>query len=166
MMNTRVYTTENNQYEHFEKLSPSSFTRRCIDNTITGSNKCVGYCQYSGHPGFLTDKQRKEHNCIGKQCYHYLPKPQKNKHLQKTIIDQSKTVLSTIRRLMLDNEGIRVLRVENHNINRYAAFYVTITNECELSSYETRVQRELGVEIDFVRLDYDFDKCVALLYAG
>lgn len=78
-MDAVVYSTIINKYELYEKKSPSQYTRRCIDNTITGCNKCVGYCQYVGHPGFLTQKHRKEHNCLGKGCYYYIAKPSKEK---------------------------------------------------------------------------------------
>lgn len=70
-----VYSTENqNSYRHFEKQSRDKINRRCIDGRITGCGKCVGYCRYNGHPGFLTREHRKEHDCLGKGCYYYLPK--------------------------------------------------------------------------------------------
>lgn len=74
-----VYSAEWNAYEFYEKQSNLQHCRRCIDNTVTGSNKCVGYCQCSQHPGFLTEKQRKLHDCIKKQCFHYVAKPGKKK---------------------------------------------------------------------------------------
>ena len=74
-MNTVVYSTERSGYHMFEnKNSPQ---RRCIDGKITGSNKCVGYCRYIGHPGFLTEKHRKEHDCLGKGCRYYASKEKK-----------------------------------------------------------------------------------------
>ena len=61
------------------KVSPfskndSPHCRRCIDGKITGCGNCVGYCQFWGHPGYLTKELRKEHNCIKKGCNYYIPK--------------------------------------------------------------------------------------------
>ena len=45
-----------------------------MDGRVYGCSKCVGYCRYYGHPGFLTGKLRQEHDCLGKGCAHYVPK--------------------------------------------------------------------------------------------
>ena len=62
------------RYELLEKKSGSPHDRRCIDGRITGCGNCVGYCSYSEHPGFLTRKQRQEHDCIKKGCHYYIAK--------------------------------------------------------------------------------------------
>lgn len=160
-----VYSTEKNKYAFYEKQSSSPYNRRCIDNTVTGCNKCVGYCQCIEHPGFLTKKHRKQHNCIGKQCFHYVAKPEKERTPQ-ILSDLSSTILTLTHRLMSNNEYFRVIRVDNTTLNRYTAFYVTITNECEFDRYSNRIKEELGIEVSFVKLNYDFDRCVALLCAG
>lgn len=165
-MITVKYSTEQNRYELYEKRSPSQYVRRCIDNTVTGSNKCTGYCQYSGHPGFLTYKHQKEHNCIEKQCFYYLEKPKREKSTTSLSQDMSEYIFARVKKIMIDNEFVRILRVENTKYHQYTAFYVTITNECGFENCISDIQQELGVELEFVKLDYDFDKCVALLYAG
>lgn len=157
-----VYSSEQNRYATLEKQFRSSHNRRCIDNTVTGCNKCVGYCQYDEHPGFLTEKLRKQHNCIGKQCFHYVAKPGKKK-MSQTLRDISSSVLDCAKRVTNEDEGILVLRVENTEFNRYAAYYITITNECGFDNYTKQIENELGIEIDFIKLNYDFDKCAALL---
>ena len=48
--------------------------RRCINGRKTGCGNCIGYCKYSGHPGYLTKELRKEHDCIKKGCNYYVPK--------------------------------------------------------------------------------------------
>ena len=74
-----IYSAEDSLYTHYEKCSKSRINRRCIDGSITGCGNCVGYCQFKGHPGFLTQKQREEHDCINKQCFYYLPKPKRSR---------------------------------------------------------------------------------------
>lgn len=71
-----LWTTDTLTYEWFEKQSKSKYVRKCIDNRTVGSNKCVGYCNFEEHRGFLTRKLRKKHNCIKKKCHYYI---QKNK---------------------------------------------------------------------------------------
>lgn len=160
-----VYSTANHKYEMYEKQSHSRYNRRCIDSSITGCGNCVGYCQYSKHPGFLTEKLRKQHNCIGKQCFHYVPKPEKKK-VPQLLVDLSSSILTLAHRVMSEDECVRVIRVENTEFNQYTAFYVTITNECQFDGYASRIEDELGIRVSFQKLNYDFDKCVALLCAG
>ena len=73
-MNYPVY-----DYSYFDNKQKQTHNRRTIDGSITGCGKCVGYCQFSEHSGFLTREQRKEHNCIGKGCHYYLSKPKTEK---------------------------------------------------------------------------------------
>lgn len=160
-----VYSTAESLYEQYEKRYCSKYDRRCIDNTVTGCNKCVGYCQYEEHPGFLTEELRKKRNCIGKQCFHYVAKPKKKKTPQ-LIVDLTSSILAVVRKAMSQNEFARVLRVENAEFKRYNAYYVTISSECVFDGYATQIKNELGVEVDFINLNYDFDKCVALLCAN
>lgn len=40
---------------------------------LTGQTKpdrAVGYCHYKLHQGYLSEKQLKNHGCLGKQCPH------------------------------------------------------------------------------------------------
>lgn len=75
-MESFIYSTCEDEYEQFEKRC-KNHERRCIDGRLTGSNKCVGYCKFEGHPGFLTKELRKRYNCLGKGCNYYVGKPKK-----------------------------------------------------------------------------------------
>ncbi len=157
-----VHSTAENLYEQYEKQCRSKFERCCIDNTVTGCNKCVGYCRYEEHPGFLTKELRKEHNCIGKQCFHYVAKVKKNSTPQG-VADLTSSILSMVHQTMCQNEYARVLRVENAEFKRYNAYYISISNECNFDRYSSQIKNKFGVDVDFIKLNYDFDKCVALL---
>lgn len=158
-----VYSTEGLLYEQYESECDSRYNRRCIDNTIVGCSRCVGYCKYNGHSGFLTNELRKKHNCIEKQCIYYVEKPVKKSSLQLNI-DLTSSVLSMAHKLMKNNEYTRVIRVESISLKTYNAYYVSITNECNFNEYTIQIKNELGVDVNFVNLQYDFDKCVKLLY--
>ena len=79
MMNQVVYICEprgdGSLYQLAERKFGDSHDRRLIDGTITSCGKCVGYCMFQDHPGFLTKQQRQAHNCITKQCMYYAAKP-------------------------------------------------------------------------------------------
>ncbi len=83
MTGTSVIITFNGNYIHSSDRPYSDFDigrgidkhiRHCIDGTKTGCGKCVGYCTYYEHTGFLTDSLRKKHNCLKKGCRYYVPK--------------------------------------------------------------------------------------------
>lgn len=67
-----IFTTTSVFYPDNYQSNPHH--RRCIDGKITGCGKCVGYCNYDGHPGYLTKELRKEHDCIKKGCNYYISK--------------------------------------------------------------------------------------------
>lgn len=70
-----MYYTQ--RYSDYDKPYKSKFNRRLINGKVTNCGNCVGYCQCDEHPGFLTREQRKQHNCIFKECFHYLAKEKK-----------------------------------------------------------------------------------------
>ena len=76
-MDKIIYSTVENAYAEYEKRSPSAYTRKSITGKIVGSNKCVGYCMFYGHPGFLTKEQRAQHDCLNKECFYYVAKSKK-----------------------------------------------------------------------------------------
>lgn len=72
--NDVIYSTSNNDYNNYENKHLTPHHRRCIDGKTTGCSKCVGYCKFREHPGFLTRELRKRHDCLKKGCYYYVPK--------------------------------------------------------------------------------------------
>lgn len=81
-MNTSTVTiTFNGSFIHSSDMPYKAFdhsfggdkyNRRCIDGTVTGCGKCVGYCAFYEHTGFLTKELRKQHNCLKKGCRYYV----------------------------------------------------------------------------------------------
>lgn len=161
-MNNVVFTTEVDKYNFFEEKSPSRYTRRCINNKIIGSNKCVGYCQYSGHPGFLTKDLLEQHNCIEKGCDYFVIKPSKEKSNTDNY-DISALILTHARNSFSSNEGIKIMNVKNAEYKKYKVFYVAITSEYSFDDYISVVLDIYDVNITFVRLNYDFETCATLI---
>ena len=166
-MDNILCSTEINQYVLYEKAEHSLYERHCIDGKIVGCSKCCGYCQCEEHPGFLTEKLRNQHNCIAKQCFHYIGKPKKEKSTLQKTHDRSSLILSLAKQISDKDEGVRVLRVESGKVlNHYTAFFVTITNDYSFEEYIEEIYQSIGVCVAFRKLDYDFDKCVALIQAN
>lgn len=156
-----VLTKENNLYAYYEGRSRSRINRICIDGRVTGCGKCVGYCQYSGHPGFLTKALRKQHNCISRNCHHYVSKPLKEK---RQVESRTGTYLNKIGCILQPYEGMRVLGVDATNEGLLLR-YITITNSYSLGEITEMLEEKLGCSIIWKRLDYSFDVCAKLLLA-
>jgi len=62
---------QQSDYSYYEEKCGNSKIRRCINDRITGSGNCVGYCMYDVHSGFLTKELREAHNCIENGCFYY-----------------------------------------------------------------------------------------------
>lgn len=165
LLNNIVFSTEIDRYTFFEKKSPSNYTRRCIDNSITGSNKCVGYCQYDGHPGFLTKDLLNQHNCIEKKCYHFIKKSGKDKPFNNSQ-DISSLILTHAKNTFSSSEGIKIIHVKNTEYKNYTISYITITNEYNFNDYISTALDIFDVNITFVRLNYDYETCATLICAN
>ena len=163
-MENIIYSSSVNVYAEYEKGSPSAYTRRSITGAVVGCSKCVGYCKYYGHPGFLTKEQRRQHDCLNKGCYYYIEKQKDRRPSSSAIMDRSPIILSQIQRMMSE-AAVNVIRVQGTGLQEYTAFYVTITNDYSFDECTVKLQRECGITVRFVKMDYDFDTCVNLLCA-
>lgn len=149
------------EYELYEKQSGSKYDRRCIDGRITGCGNCVGYCKYYEHPGFLTPKLQKQHNCLGKRCFYYLPKarsvsfkPIKDRRLEAILLTAQKCVCS------IDDIRIMHSYYENEDL---VLDYVSVFGNNNLPKIKELIEKCIGVPIRMVRLNYSFDMCVDLI---
>lgn len=157
------YTTGQNRYAEYERESSSSYLRKSITGSSIGCGKCVGYCQFRGHSGFLTREQRSQHNCIGKGCFYYLEKPKQEKEHKNVASKQSFDIMSIIQE-SVTSEAIRIIRVTITGDNKATAFFVAITNDTTFTESTKQIKENYGVDVTFTKLDYGFDTCVKLLY--
>lgn len=150
-------------YSEYEKHSPTTYTRKCIDGRITGCSNCIGYCQYEGHPGFLTAKHRKEHDCLGKDCFYYVAKPVKEKSART--IDRSAEVLAIAQNVFAQHDGMKIVRAREESLSSWILSYVALFSDVAYISSLEQVMQKTGCTIQLERLDYDFDTCVRIIYA-
>ncbi len=156
-----TFTSTYDEYRKMEERYGEGHNRKCIDGKITGCGKCVGYCKYAGHPGFLTEQQRSDHNCIAHDCNYYLPKPEKIRNIPGTA-DPSKMLLKLASREVADMEGLKITRIWNRN-GSWIANYVTISNGYHLEQAEKNVRSRTGFDFSFHKLNFDFDTCVQIV---
>lgn len=160
-MHEAVLTKGKDLYAYYEEKSHSRINRTCINGRVTGCGKCVGYCQYSGHPGFLTRDLRKQHDCINRNCYYYVPKPLKEK---RQIENRRGTYLDTIACILHPYEGMKVLGVDETDEGLLLR-YITITNSYSLEELTEKLKEKFECRIAWKKLDYSFDVCAKLLFA-
>lgn len=157
--NNTVYSFEN-RYSHFEKHSPSQHNRISIDGRVVGSNKCVGYCRYEQHAGFLTREQRKRHNCLNKQCHYYIPKPTAETQKRENNKEDYTTLIIPLMELY---DGLKVLRATKRDDGSIVCYYISITNAYSIKKIEQELMKELRKTVVLQKLMYDFDVCANLI---
>ena len=153
------------EYAYYDRYSKSKYNRIAINGKVVGCSRCVGYCKYDIHPGFLTLEMRKEHRCIEKGCNYYLPKDRYIKSDKSDSDDTLSLIETRVKEQTALFDGMRVMRVVRNNDSNYSVYYVTITNGYALENCAKGLSRMLGYVIHFERLKYDFDTCVKLIYA-
>ena len=147
-----------NTYKEAESILGNGFERKSIDGTAVYSNKCVGYCKFSEHSGFLTEKQFRQHNCIGKNCEHYLPKI-KIKAKGSRIKASSAFDVNELNAAIKNYEGIRIIKAESDFRGNITAYYAAISNY-DIKSLEKEIFLKTNVKVTLVKLSYSFENSV------
>ena len=152
-------------YEKIDNRFSYTKQRKLINGRTTGCNKCVGYCNYCNHRGFLNIELQAEHNCIEKQCFHYIPK-ERTKPKNNAKKDISNEILILANELIKDMDGVKLIRANSKNINSYEIYYITLTNDYSFSKCVDILNETQKIKAEFLRLNYDFDTCVKLFMAS
>lgn len=152
-----------NDYNTYDAKYTSTFNRPCIDGKISGCGKCVAYCSYEGHPGFLTDELQKKKNCIEKGCRHFIQKP-RNVKIAKSKLENEKDRVTTIAASATnDMEGLRVMRTSEESDGTWTVYYVAIA-EYSLHDKALEVSERIGNGVRFEKLDYRFEIAASLVF--
>lgn len=143
-------------------MSRDKHSQRCIDGRIVGRNKCVGYCEYDGHRGFLTQELRKEHNCIKKGCVFYVSQKPTRKVAEKADEPSLQPLVDIANEKSARFEAMRFLKAKRNDDGNCILFYVAIA-EYPLDELIEELEEEIGA-VRFERLNYDFEKCEKLIF--
>lgn len=158
-----VFTTEKHPYTEMETRFGKSHVRKTIDGHRVGCSKCIGFCQYDGHPGFLTYEQLKKHDCIGKKCFYYISKPAKDK-MPPEKENKDKRIVDAANECINSQEGIRFLDAIQCELKKWQLGYITITNDYSLSDTKEILERQFGCEVIFSKKQYSYERCIQLLF--
>lgn len=151
-------------YEKLEKAYGNNHNRKTISGQIVGSNRCVGYCKFKEHAGFLTQQNRKEHNCIGKGCNYYVPKEKTNytKSIVISAPDYCDDILKLAQSLTKD-DAVFITKVIRNGLFEYSIEFFSITNERVIEKHIEAISDYFGVEINLKQKNYDYEICVNLM---
>lgn len=151
-------------YAYYDSRQKSPHHRRCIDGCVTGCGNCVGYCTYEGHSGFLTEQLCKEHNCIEKGCYYFLPKP-KQERIPSNKNCVSDNIISIAAELTESLEGMKILRATKNSNGQWKIKYVTISDMYPIKTIENQISEAVGETVIMINLNYDFEVAAKLIFA-
>lgn len=148
------------EYEVFERRHGDSKVRKCINGRNTGCGNCVGFCKFSGHPGYLTRDLRREHDCINKKCHYYIQKPIRAP-LSKPK-DIASGLLTIVKKQLVDFDDLRVVNI--HQIgDKWIIEYISVFGQYDLFDIEQTIKADVGVSVEIRKLDYSFERCVELM---
>lgn len=135
--------------------------RRCIDNSVTGRNRCTGYCNYSGHPGFLTEGLSAVRNCEKKNCVYYAPRTDRGVFCCPNLSPEAE-LLALAEEKTAKLEGLRLLRCE-YKAGVYTILYATVA-AYDLSQLAAQLTKESGLPLRFSPLTCDFETARQLIF--
>jgi len=162
IMNLKITT---NEYNTFDSKKNSNHNRKRIDGIITGRGKCVGYCKYINHPGFLTDDLRTKQKCLDKKCIYYIPKPKKNLRINAVKNNEQENILALSMSLTKDMEGMKIMRVNREKDGGWTIFYISISNYC-FNATSRIIEEKTGNKVKFVDLRYNFEIAADLIFGN
>ena len=154
-------------FEYFIEETQDPKRCRCIDNKITSRSKCKGYCVCMKHPGYLTEKLIKKHQCMEKEChYFYMLEEETEKATNKIthkFEDVEKKVVEKANKAIKAYEGIKIIKAERESKDSWKLYYVVIA-KYDIKRISNLIKKSLDVNINLHKMDLSFDRCVDLIY--
>lgn len=153
---------ETSLYREIEKKTIRNFNLCCIDGSVHGCGKCVGYCSYKGHTGFLTPEMQKARQCVEKGCYYHHSKPATQKRMHDNNKVLQKRILSIAQAAAEAMEGLRVTRVAI-KANSYCVVYYAAIASYDVSSVAEEIAANTGFQICMKQIPCDFNVAAAIV---
>lgn len=153
---------ETSLYREVEQKTVRNFNLRCIDGSLHGCGRCVGYCAYDGHAGFLTAELQDKHRCIEKGCFYHSSKPKARRSLQDNNKSLQRRILLTARDATATMEGLRVIRVAVEPDATCVIYYAAIA-EYDVAPVVETIAASTGYQVAMKQIPCDFDVAVALV---
>lgn len=151
-------------YQAMKAKTIQNYNLRCIDGTLHGCSKCVGFCTCEYHPGFLTAQHERDHQCKEKQCFYHHPKPPaiKESNNKKAENEVEKQIMSIAQRTTAHMEGLRILRTSVDTNGHWIIHYVAIAGY-DAAWIESKIIEVIERQVQLKELCCDFDTAVSLV---
>lgn len=153
---------ERSLYQEMAEKTARNFNLRCIDGALHGQSKCVGFCAYEYHSGFLTAKQEHEHRCRERNCIHHHPKPFVKRCRKNAERARKAEIITAAKEATAELEGLLVLRAAKEGDNSWTVWYTAIAGY-DLVKTEEQLCEKLGCSVHMRPLCCDFDTATALV---
>lgn len=153
---------ETSLYREVERETIRNFNLRCIDGSLHGCGRCVGYCTYDGHAGFLTAELQGEHQCIEKGCFYHFSKPKAQRNLRDNNKSLRRRILLTAQDATAAMEGLRVIRAAVEPDATCVVYYAAIA-EYDVAPIVEAIAASTGCQVTMKQIPCDFDVAVALV---
>lgn len=150
-------------YEEMEKPHRQSFVRPLINGSRCGSAKCLGYCHFDEHPGFLNQKLLRKHQCLEKDCKYFQPKPRRPKRPQEEVYNRAADIVEFSNKIMQDCEGIKAVKAEQDSRGDWIVRFVAVAS-CEKEHLEVRISRLAGEKVRLKQLSCSFDHAAKIIF--
>ncbi len=151
-------------YHEVMQNTMRGYNLRCIDGSIHGCSKCVGYYSYDVHTGFLALKTQDEHDCIGKKCFYRFSKPAEHKKRGKDNRSLLREILSFAQAETATIDGLRVIRASMEPNAKCVIHYAAIA-EYDITSVQEAITASSGYRVYIKQISCDFDIAVSLVMA-
>ena len=157
------FYSESMNYDYFDRRFGKPSLKKCIDGQFTGSNKCCGFCNYSGHPGFLTQRNIADHWCLEKQCQYFVPKVKmtavKRKDTAGTLLKQAESIVLTETNQF---EGFRITGLKWESS-------VIVINYVSVSMYNLIpiakiIENKVNTAVRFNMLQCDYAEAISFIF--
>ena len=135
--------------------------RTCIDGSVTGRNRCTGYCNYAEHRGFLTATLTAERRCVERNCVHHAPREPRGVFVCPKP-EPEPELLRLARTRAAGMEGLRLLSCAYADGAYLIAFAAVASYD--LDALRARLEKETGLKVAFRPLDCDFDTAARLVF--
>lgn len=157
-------------YQYYLEEPGEVSKSRCIDNSVTSRSKCCGYCSCEQHPGYLTVKLMRVHECIEKECsFFYRIVKNDKKGINPVIWSMSdksdvkdERVLSKAGNLTKNYEGLRILKASKDPEGIWCLYYISISNY-NYEEISKMLKQKLGVEIKLIKMNLSFEEMVEII---
>lgn len=135
--------------------------RRCIDNSVTGKNRCTGYCNYAGHPGFLTEALTALHDCKTKNCVYYAPRADRGV-FSCPLPKPEAELLALAQKETVTQEGLRLLGCE-YREGTYIISYTAVA-DYDLNALSKQLSAKTKLPLRFQKINCDFETARRLVF--